>query len=169
MSGSWILRCVDDNCGMYQAHIEKTKPPFTFKCKVCNLKQSVKRIYHKGSGQELRQLVQEYNMRKAKETPTGGFEAAAMVQDPEESEDIYAQEYLEGEDELIHGYDNDDEYRAHEETLDRYVKKRPVDDRKGEEDEDHQEHANTSQADHTVVEPNMQEDEVRRAKWSKFL
>lgn len=62
MSGqiSRVLRCY--SCRTYQVHLEKKSK--TWICKVCNEKQSVKKVYMYGSGVECRQLVQKFNMAR---------------------------------------------------------------------------------------------------------
>ncbi|KAF7408666.1 hypothetical protein HZH66_003203 [Vespula vulgaris] len=62
-----ILCCY--SCQMFQVHIVKKAKKW--QCKVCNEKQSIRRVYFQGSGKDCRLHVQELNSQKLK-----GFESS---------------------------------------------------------------------------------------------
>ncbi|KAL2717604.1 MRN complex-interacting protein isoform X1 [Vespula squamosa] len=62
-----ILCCY--SCEMFQVHIVKKAKKW--QCKVCNEKQSIRRVYFQGSGKDCRLHVQELNSQKLK-----GFESS---------------------------------------------------------------------------------------------
>ncbi|KAK3927958.1 MRN complex-interacting protein, partial [Frankliniella fusca] len=55
-----VLRCF--SCRTFQVQIVKKVPKW--QCKVCNEKQSVLKVYAKGSGKDCRQYVQDLNMQQ---------------------------------------------------------------------------------------------------------
>lgn len=55
-----VLRCY--SCQTFQVQIVKKVPKW--QCKVCNEKQSVLKVYAKGSGKDCRQYVQDLNMQQ---------------------------------------------------------------------------------------------------------
>ncbi|XP_047344476.1 MRN complex-interacting protein [Vespa velutina] len=57
-----ILCCY--SCQMFQVHIVKKAKKW--QCKVCNEKQSIRRVYFQGSGKDCRLHVQELNSQKLK-------------------------------------------------------------------------------------------------------
>ncbi|KAF2904511.1 hypothetical protein ILUMI_01667 [Ignelater luminosus] len=54
------IRCY--NCNAFQVHIVKKVPKW--ECKVCGEKQSLKKVYGRGSGKDCRLLVQELNQKR---------------------------------------------------------------------------------------------------------
>jgi len=55
-----VVRCY--NCETFQAQIQKKIKKWT--CKVCQEKQSLKKVYFTGLGAETRKVVMEYNMKR---------------------------------------------------------------------------------------------------------
>ncbi|KAJ1920520.1 hypothetical protein IWQ60_006978 [Tieghemiomyces parasiticus] len=76
-----VLKCYDDPCGTYQIH--QAKKAKGWQCKVCNAKQSLKRIYYESEdAADCRQVVQALNLRRQGGTvPTGGsaWQSASAV------------------------------------------------------------------------------------------
>ncbi|XP_014604074.1 PREDICTED: UPF0544 protein C5orf45 homolog [Polistes canadensis] len=58
-----VLCCY--SCEMFQVHIVKKEQKW--QCKVCNEKQSIRRVYFQGSGKDCRSHVQELNLQKLKD------------------------------------------------------------------------------------------------------
>ncbi|XP_076247557.1 uncharacterized protein LOC143187320 isoform X1 [Calliopsis andreniformis] len=58
-----ILRCFQ--CKMYQVHIVKKAKKW--QCKICNVKQSYRRVFFQGTGKDCRIYVQKLNAMKAYE------------------------------------------------------------------------------------------------------
>ncbi|XP_076282744.1 MRN complex-interacting protein-like isoform X1 [Lasioglossum baleicum] len=76
-----ILCCY--SCNMYQVHIVKKAK--NWQCKICNAKQSFRRIFFQGSGKDCRIQVQKLNAMKAYEGQTNSsFETVTNTYDSQQ-------------------------------------------------------------------------------------
>ncbi|KAK2578929.1 hypothetical protein KPH14_011135 [Odynerus spinipes] len=113
-------------CQMFQVHIVKKAKKW--KCKVCNEKQSIRRVYFQGSGKDCRFHVQQLNSQKQK-----GFESVQTTHSniddtsyisydsKESSSNQQISDNLSNESEVI--FDDimqvsDEEYTCEEQTVD---------------------------------------------------
>ncbi|KAJ1983563.1 hypothetical protein H4R33_004701 [Dimargaris cristalligena] len=79
-----VLRCFDAPCGAFQVH--QAKKANRWQCKICNQRQSLKRVYAESEDSaECRRVVQTLNMRRgdhptsSPHPPPSGLVAAATV------------------------------------------------------------------------------------------
>jgi len=57
-----VVRCY--SCETFQVQIKKTTKKTKWTCKICNEKQSLKKVYFTGLGAECRKVVKEFNMKR---------------------------------------------------------------------------------------------------------
>jgi len=57
-----VVRCY--SCETFQVQIKKTAKNKKWTCKICNEKQSLKKVYFTGLGAECRKVVKEFNMKR---------------------------------------------------------------------------------------------------------
>ncbi|XP_035231263.1 uncharacterized protein LOC118203120 [Stegodyphus dumicola] len=87
-----VLCCF--NCEMFQVHqVKKSK---TWSCKICNEKQSLKKVFGIGSARDCRSLVQQFNLSK------GEKKSCQQVQ----NESYFTEDFK--EEDLMHALDESD-------------------------------------------------------------